>query len=87
VSGANVRPANAQLRQILVLNSLSILGSLPAVVAGFTSATGSAQANHDILSWTFTGSFQPIGGPTLDISVSNSTNPVLVLPGTPGSHY
>jgi hypothetical protein len=47
---------------------VSVLGSTNAYV-GFTSGTGSAYGNHDVLSWEFRDDYQPIttpeGGSTL----------------------
>jgi len=62
LSETNVRPSSA----ILSLNrDLAVdLGSTNAFV-GFTSGTGAAFANHDILSWTFVDHFDPIDGGTV----------------------
>jgi len=38
----------------------SVLGTQDAYV-GFTSGTGGAWGNHDILNWTFTSEYKPIG--------------------------
>ncbi len=43
------------------LDLASILGSTSAFV-GFTSGTGAAAGDHDILAWDFRDSFSPIGG-------------------------
>ena len=64
--GADVRPAAAQLTENIDLNLNSILGSAPAVYAGFTSGTGGAWDNHDILTWGFNDSFKPIPGAVPD---------------------
>ena len=40
---------------------LAELGT-PDAFVGFTSATGGANAKHDILAWEFTNDFEPIGG-------------------------
>jgi hypothetical protein len=53
----NERPDQALLTQSL--NLTEILGGTEAFV-GFTAATGGAFANHDILSWTYRDSFNPI---------------------------
>lgn len=53
------RPALASLSH--TLNLASILGTTNAF-AGFTSGTGAAFANHDVLSWTLEDRFAPIGG-------------------------
>jgi hypothetical protein len=42
------------------VNLASILGTTQAFV-GFTSGTGAAFANHDILTWRFDNAFAPIG--------------------------
>ena len=59
LSETNVRPTSP----ILSLNrDLAIdLGTTNAFV-GFTSGTGAAFANHDVLSWTFVDHFAPIDG-------------------------
>lgn len=54
-----VRPANAILS--LTRNLADDLGTLNAFV-GFTSGTGAAFANHDVLRWTLEDHFAPIGG-------------------------
>lgn len=42
------------------VNLASVLGTTNAFV-GFTSGTGAAHANHDVLSWTLDNSYAPIG--------------------------
>jgi hypothetical protein len=54
----NQRPSSPVLSQSGV-NLRSILGS-DDVYAGFTSATGGAFQNHDILKWYFTNKYDPI---------------------------
>lgn len=56
---SSVRPANAILS--LTRNLAADLGTTNAFV-GFTSGTGAAFANHDVLSWTLEDHFAPIGG-------------------------
>lgn len=56
---SGVRPTNAILS--LTRNLAADLGTTNAFV-GFTSGTGAAFANHDILSWTLEDRFAPIGG-------------------------
>jgi len=51
------RPTSALLSYNVDL--VSILGSTDAFV-GFTSGTGSAYGNHDILAWQFNSTFKPI---------------------------
>lgn len=60
LSTANVRPAAAILS--LVRDLAADLGSTNAFV-GFSSGTGAAFANHDVLSWTFVDTFAPIDVP------------------------
>lgn len=59
LSEANIRPASAILS--LTRNLVGDLGTTNAFV-GFSSGTGAAFANHDVLSWTFVDTFAPIGG-------------------------
>lgn len=54
-----VRPADAILS--LSRNLAADLGTTNAYV-GFTSGTGAAFANHDVLRWTLEDRFAPIGG-------------------------
>ncbi len=58
--GVDVRPLNPQLSVNVNLNDSTILGSAPNVYAGFTSGTGGAWDNHDILSWGFNDTYNPI---------------------------
>ncbi len=58
--GVDVRPATPQLSETIDLNSASILGSSPEVYAGFTSGTGGAYDDNDILSWGFNDTYAPI---------------------------
>lgn len=60
LSEANLRPATAILA--LTRNLAADLGSTSAF-AGFSSGTGAAFADHDVLSWTFVDTFAPIDGP------------------------
>jgi Legume lectin domain/PEP-CTERM motif len=55
---AIARPAAATLS--LVQDLALVLGTTNAYV-GFTSGTGAAFANHDVLSWTLEDTFKPIG--------------------------
>ena len=60
------RPDTALLTHVVDL--ATVLGSSDAYV-GFTSGTGSAGANHDVLTWTFANCFAPLGQstpPTVD---------------------
>ncbi len=56
---SSVRPTNALLS--LTRNLATDLGTTNAFV-GFTSGTGAAFANHDVLNWTLEDRFAPIGG-------------------------
>lgn len=56
---ANIRPGSAILS--LTRDLVADLGTTNAFV-GFTSGTGAAFADHDVLSWTFENTFAPING-------------------------
>lgn len=56
---SGTRPTSAILS--LTRNLANDLGTTNAFV-GFTSGTGAAFANHDVLSWTLEDRFAPIGG-------------------------
>ena len=75
--GSDVRPDTAQLSETINLSDAGILGSSPNVFAGFTSGTGGAYDNHDILSWDFNNSYQPIGAPTNNVPDATSTLGIL----------
>ncbi|HEX2854405.1 MAG TPA: PEP-CTERM sorting domain-containing protein [Opitutaceae bacterium] len=60
VESSLVRPASALLSANV--NLAAVLGSVNAFV-GFTSGTGAAYGNHDILSWEFRDTFSPIVTP------------------------
>ena len=62
LSQTNVRPATATMSY--TVNLASVLGTTTAFV-GFTSGTGAAFGNHDILTWQFDDVFAPIGVPVL----------------------
>ncbi|MCG2840018.1 PEPxxWA-CTERM sorting domain-containing protein [Sandaracinobacter sp. RS1-74] len=53
------RPAEALLSYSVDL--VSVLGT-PDAFVGFTSGTGSAAANHDVISWIFNDDYKPIVG-------------------------
>lgn len=57
LSNTLLRPTDALLSYSVDL--VSILGT-PNAFLGFTSGTGIAGANHDVISWTFNDSYQPI---------------------------
>ena len=58
LSQTNVRPATATTSATVDLPT--VLGVTDAFV-GFTSGTGGAGGDHDILSWTFVNAFNPVG--------------------------
>ena len=58
LSQVNVRPVTATTSATVDLPT--VLGSSNAFV-GFTSGTGAAGGDHDILTWTFINAFNPVG--------------------------
>jgi hypothetical protein len=60
LSETDVRPTNPDLSETIDLSGSSILGSAPNVYAGFTSGTGGAWDNNDILNWQFNDTYNPI---------------------------
>jgi hypothetical protein len=68
VSQSNVRPAAATAS--FAVNLATVIGA-PQAFVGFTAGTGAAFANHDILSWTFDNSFNPIGAPPAAAPAAN----------------
>jgi hypothetical protein len=64
------RPAEALLTR--KLNISEILGGTPKAFIGFTSATGGAYANHDILSWAYRDEFSPFGEGKVDVWMADS---------------
>jgi len=64
----------------------------PVALVGFTAATGSGYANHDVLSWQFNSTYDPILAllPAASIQMypsGNSNVPGLNLTGSVGSTY
>lgn len=59
LSQTNVRPVAATMSY--AVNLTTVIGTTQAFV-GFTSGTGAAYADHDVLSWVFDNTFNPIGG-------------------------
>lgn len=57
MSDVNSRPVANILEYTVDL--VTVLGS-PNAFVGFTSGTGAAMANHDIISWTFEDSYKPV---------------------------
>lgn len=68
LNNSDTRPAAALLSfTIPNANGLSdILGTTNAFV-GFTSGTGAANANHDVISWEFRDTFAPIDVPPVGV--------------------
>jgi hypothetical protein len=60
LSGADSRPAASILSYTVDL--ATVLGT-PNAFVGFTSGTGAAWANHDVLSWEFRDTFAPVDVP------------------------
>ncbi len=58
LSQTSTRPSSPTLSY--AVNLASVLGGTQAYV-GFTSGTGAAFGNHDVLSWQFDNSFSPFG--------------------------
>jgi hypothetical protein len=58
LSTTNVRPDDPVLSRDVDL--VPVLGTATAFI-GFTSGTGAAGGDHDIISWTFVDTFAPIG--------------------------
>jgi len=56
--GVDARPGVPDLTETINLDS--ILGAAPAVYAGFTSGTGGAWDQTDVLNWQFNDNYQPI---------------------------
>ena len=59
LANSNVRPGSALITYNVDLTS--ILGT-PNAFVGFTSGTGAAAANHDIVNWEFRDVYSPIPG-------------------------
>lgn len=58
LSGVDFRPVSSLLSSTVDL--ANVLGT-PNAFVGFTSGTGFAGANHDVISWEFRDTFAPIG--------------------------
>jgi len=54
------------------LNISDIMGGIPRAYLGFTSATGGAYANHDILSLTYREQYAPVGKGSVDVWMADS---------------
>lgn len=64
VADVNTRPASAILTRSLDIPAiLGGAGNAPVADAfmGFTSGTGAAAANHDVVSWQFSNCYRPVG--------------------------
>jgi hypothetical protein len=80
-----VRLSNVDSRPLASLLSytvdlVSVLGT-PDAFVGFTSGTGAAGANHDVLSWEFRDTFAPVDVPN---DVPEPTSLLLLLAGMAG---
>ncbi|RKZ91072.1 MAG: hypothetical protein DRR19_08240 [Candidatus Parabeggiatoa sp. nov. 1] len=64
------RPSKALLTRKLDISK--IIGGVPEAFIGFTSATGGAYANHDILSFAYRDSFAPVGAEHVDVWMADS---------------
>ena len=56
---SDVRPAAALLTKNIDVPH--VLGDVDNAFIGFTSGTGAAWANHDVISWSFRNCYQPLG--------------------------
>ncbi|MEM7466789.1 MAG: PEP-CTERM sorting domain-containing protein [Pseudomonadota bacterium] len=75
-AGGASRPGAAFLSTIIDLETT--LGSSSAFV-GFTSATGSAFANHDIRNWTFRDDFNPVVDPPPTTGIPEPSTWALIM--------
>lgn len=78
LSKSPVRPSSPTMSRALDL--ATILGTTSAFV-GFTSGTGFAYSNHDILTWQFENTFAPIAGaaPSGPINVPTLSSGAIIL--------
>lgn len=63
LSNVNIRPVSSLLSYVVDL--AAVLGT-PNAFVGFTSGTGAAGANHDVISWEFRDTFAPVDVPPRD---------------------
>ncbi|MEN8219207.1 MAG: L-type lectin-domain containing protein, partial [Pseudomonadota bacterium] len=71
VNTTGKRPSKPLLTRELDISK--IIGGTPEAFIGFTSATGGAYANHDIISWEFRDEFKPIGvASNIDVWIADS---------------
>lgn len=79
VSQSNSRPAAPTVTHTVNLGA--VIGATQAFV-GFTSGTGAAYADHDILTWVFDNTYTPIGGtPTSAAAIPTLSHAALALMG------
>lgn len=71
LSQSSARPATPTISY--AVNLATVIGTSQAFV-GFTSGTGAAFADHDILTWTFDNTYAPIGAP---VQASTAAIPTL----------
>jgi legume-like lectin family protein len=76
VSSTPARPAAASVST--TVNLPAILGTTNAFV-GFTSGTGAAGGDHQIVSWNMIGTFAPIGGTPTPTPLPGPSSPVPTL--------
>lgn len=74
LSSVNSRPVSSLLSYTVDL--AAILGT-PNAFVGFTSGTGAAGANHDVISWEFRDTFAPVDVPPRDSN--NVPEPMTLL--------
>lgn len=79
VAQTATRPATPIISH--TVNLAGVIGGSQAF-AGFTSGTGAAFANHDILSWVFDNTYSPIGGtPVSTAAVPTLSHAALAIMG------
>jgi len=78
LSQTPTRPAAPTLTH--VVNLATVLGTTSAFV-GFTSGTGAAFGNHDVLTWQFDNSFAPIGAPGPSAVIPTLSDVALIVLG------
>jgi len=76
LSSTDARPDDALLSYVVDL--ASVLGSTDAYV-GFTSGTGGAAANHDVISWEFRDAYDPVTDVPEPLSIALSGLGLTVL--------